>query len=504
MAENRYKDVDGIRHGMVFFHRESGCGDQQRIVWIKLLYEEMRMKKAKQKTRNIDLLNGPIFTSLTGLAVPIMATALVQMAYNLTDMAWIGLVGSGAVASVGTAGMYTWLSQGVVMLARMGGQVKVAHSLGEGRQDEAARYAAGAIQLGIFLAVCYSLITVSLARTLIGFFGLTSPQIIEDAVQYMRITCGCIIFMYMNVILTGILTATGDSRTSFLANVVGLIANIILDPLMIFGIGPFPEMGVKGAAVATVTAQFIVTLVFILAVRRDKVIFDKIRLLSVTPIRYFKSMARIGLPSAIQEVIYCLISMSMTRLVAGWGDAGVAVQRVGSQIESISWMTAEGFGAAVNSFIGQNYGARRYSRVRQGYLTAVKTMIVWGLFCSGLLIAIPGSIFGLFIHEPEIIPMGIDYLKILGYSQMFMCIEITTVGAFSGLGKTLPSSILSIIFTSARLPVAAALSATPLGIDGIWWAFTVTSIAKGLIFFTGYMMTLKKMEGNYGKGLEFH
>ena len=131
-------------------------------------------------------------------------------------------------------------------------------------------------------------------------------------------------------------------------------------------------------------------------------------------------------------------------------------------------------------------------------------MIVWGLFCSGLLIALPGPIFGLFIHEPEIIPMGIDYLKILGYSQLFMCIEITTVGAFSGLGKTLPSSILSIIFTSARLPVAVALSATALGIDGIWWAFTVTSIAKGLIFFTGYMVTLKKMEGKHGKELALH
>ena len=90
----------------------------------------------KTKTRNIDLLNGSIFTSLTSLAMPIMATALVQMAYNLTDMAWIGRVGSEAVTAVGTAGMYTWLSQGVVMFARMGGQVKVAHSLGEGNKKK--------------------------------------------------------------------------------------------------------------------------------------------------------------------------------------------------------------------------------------------------------------------------------------------------------------------------------------------------------------------------------
>ncbi len=452
------------------------------------------MGKIKQKTRNVDLLNGPIFTSLTSLAVPIMATALVQMAYNLTDMAWIGLVGSGAVASVGTGGMYTWLSQGVVMFAKMGGQVKVAHSLGEGNREEAARYATGAIQLGIMLALCYSLIAVIFARPLIGFFGLTSPEIIEDAVGYMRITCGCIIFMYLNVILTGILTATGDSKTSFLANVTGLVANMILDPVMIFGVGPFPAMGAEGAAVATVTAQFVVTLVFIAAVRRDKVIFDKVHILSKTPRSHFKNMARIGLPAAVQELIYCLISMSMTRLVAGWGDAGVAVQRVGSQIESISWMTAEGFGAAVNSFIGQNYGARKYGRVKKGYLTAVKSMVVWGFLCSLLLVVLPGPIFSLFIHEAEVIPLGIDYLRVLGYSQLFMCIELTTVGAFSGLGKTLPCSILSILFTSARLPIAMALSSTFLGINGIWWAFTVSSIAKGLIFFISYMVILKKLE----------
>ena len=88
----------------------------------------------------------------------------------------------------------------------------------------------------------------------------------------------------------------------------------------------------------------------------------------------------------MQELIYCLISMGMTRLVVRWGDTGVAVQRVGSQIESISWMTAEGFGAAVNSFIGQNYGAQRYDRVKKGYLTAVKTMVGWRAFCTALLI----------------------------------------------------------------------------------------------------------------------
>lgn len=129
--------------------------------------------------KNIDLLNGNIFLSLTELALPIMATSLVQTAYNLTDMAWIGLVGSDAVAAVGAAAMYTWLSSGVAALARMGGQVKTAHAYGEGNTSEAIQYGKGALQLAAGLAVFYGLIAVLFARPLIGFFHLNSPRIIS-------------------------------------------------------------------------------------------------------------------------------------------------------------------------------------------------------------------------------------------------------------------------------------------------------------------------------------
>ena len=117
--------------------------------------------------KNIDLLNGNILKSLTELAVPIMATSLVQTAYNLTDMAWIGMVGSDAVAAVGAAAMYTWLSSGVVTLARMGGQVKSAHAYGEGNRREVIQYGKGALQLALVLAAAYGLLTNLPAESLI-------------------------------------------------------------------------------------------------------------------------------------------------------------------------------------------------------------------------------------------------------------------------------------------------------------------------------------------------
>ena len=452
-------------------------------------------------SRKIDLLHGHIFTALTGLALPIMATALVQTAYSLTDMAWIGRVGSSAVAAVGAASMYTWLSQGVVTLAKMGGQVKVAHCLGSGKHEEAAAYASGALRMGIAFALVYAVITVLGAGPLIGFFGLSDASIVNNAQIYLRITCGLILFSYLNAIFTGILTAMGDSKTPFIANVIGLVINMILDPVLIFGIGPFPFMGVTGAAVATVTAQMIVTLVFLVVVKRDKVIFDKVSLWKKVPAEYTKTIVQIGLPAAVQNLIYTSISMVLTRFVAGFGDAAVAVQRVGSQIESISWMTADGFAAAINSFVGQNYGGRQYRRVKRGYMTAVGVMFVWGFFCSVLLIGFPSQIFGLFIREPEVIPMGVSYLVVLGFSQMFMCIEITTVGALSGLGKTFLCSVISVIFTSARIPLAMVLARSALGLDGIWWAFTISSIIKGILFFICFMVVSKKLPADGKKAV---
>ncbi|MCC8023822.1 MAG: MATE family efflux transporter [Clostridium sp.] len=442
--------------------------------------------------KNIDLLNGKILPSLTELALPIMATSLVQTAYNLTDMAWIGLVGSDAVAAVGAAAMYTWLSSGVVALARMGGQVKTAHAYGEGNKSEAVQYGKGALQLAAGLAVVYGIIAVLFAGPLIGFFHLNSPVVVENAELYLKIACGLIVFAFIGQTLTGLYTASGNSRTPFIANCIGMGANMVLDPLLIFGFGPVPGLGVAGAAIATVTAQMVVTLVLVLSMRRDPVLASQMCIWRHTPLSNLKTMVRIGLPAAAQSMLYCGISMVLTRFVTAWGDTAVAVQRVGGQIESISWMTADGFGMAINAFVGQNFGAGNLRRVKKGYLTAAAIMFLWGLLTSCLLIFGAAPIFSLFIHEAEVIPAGASYLRIIGFSEMFMCVELMTVGAMSGMGKTMEASVITIILTAARIPLAVILGSTSLGLDGIWWALTISSIIKGVLFFIVYLNMMKK------------
>ena len=181
----------------------------------------------------------------------------------------------------------------------------------------------------------------------------------------------------------------------------------------------------------------------------------------------------------------------MTRMVSGYGAEAIATQRVGGQIESISWNTADGFGAALNAFIAQNYGAGKNDRVRKGYKASLWTVGIWGVLISAIFICVPEPIARIFFHEPKAIATAVGYLTIIGFSEAFMCVELTTVGALSGLGRTRLCSIISIIFTSARIPLAILLGGI-MGLNGIWWALSSTSIVKGIIFTSTFLWITRK------------
>ena len=440
-----------------------------------------------------NLTKGPILKTLTKLAIPIMASSFLGTLYNITDMAWIGLLGSKAVAGVGVGGMFTWLSQGLAAMARMGGQVQVAQCIGRGERDRAHGFAQAAVQLATLMGMAYAVISLVFTRQMVAFFQLTDPEAQTAALSYTKIACGLIVFSFLTLTMTGLYTAQGDSKTPFLANLIGLVTNMILDPVLILGPGPFPKLGVVGAAIATVTAQAIVMTMMILGViiQKKENVLKGIRLTAKIPREYLGGLCRIGIPTAIQGMAYCAISMVLTRMVSAYGAEAVATQRVGGQIESISWNTADGFAAALNAFIAQNYGAGKMDRVRKGYRASLWTVGIWGLLISFVFICFPQAIADIFFHEPKAVATAVGYLVIIGFSEAFMCVELTTVGALSGLGRTRLCSIISIAFTSARIPLAIILGGL-IGLSGIWWALSITSIIKGIIFTCTFLWITRK------------
>jgi Na+-driven multidrug efflux pump len=165
------------------------------------------------------------------------------------------------------------------------------------------------------------------------------------------------------------------------------------------------------------------------------------------------------------------------------------VQSVGAQIESISWTTAGGFQTALSAFVGQNFGAKKWDRIYKGYFTSLGVIAIIGTITSCLLIFLPGPIFSIFIREQNVIKDGIVYLRILGVSQLFMCIEITTAGAFNGVGKTIPPSIVGIVLNAMRIPGALLLSAL-IGLNGVWWSISLSSVLKGIILTSWFILFL--------------
>ena len=434
------------------------------------------------------LTTGPILKTLLSLAMPIMASSFLGTVYGITDMAWIGFLGSKAVAGVGVGGMFLWLSAGLCSLARMGGQVNVAQAIGRGDSEEAREYAKSAIQIVAVFGILYGLIGLLLAEKMVGVFHLGDELAVRYGIQYTRITSGLILFSYLTMVGAGIYTASGDSKTPLKANAAGLVLNMILDPLMILGIGPFPKLGVIGAAVATVTAEMISLIVLTLSFLTGKRKTEEKRpiwgLLGVSNGKYYSQIIKIGLPTAIQGTTYCLISMTLMRMIAVFGAAAVAVQNVGGQLESVCWYTADGFGGAMNAFAGQNYGAGRMERVREAYKKSLRIIALWGCFVMLLFFLFPYQIAGVFFHEPEAMRIAVNYLRILGAGEAFMCVELLTIGTLSGLGKTRLCSIISILLTGSRIPIALALSSTALGLNGIWLTFVLTTVIKGITFAT--------------------
>ena len=463
----------------------------------------MNTKTDEGKRMEGNLTKGPILKTLTKLAIPIMASSFLGTLYNITDMAWIGLLGSKAVAGVGVGGMFTWLSQGLAAMARMGGQVQVAQCIGRDERDRAHGFAQAAVQLATLMGMAYAVISLVFTRQMVAFFQLTDPEAQTAALSYTKIACGLIVFSFLTLTMTGLYTAQGDSKTPFLANLIGLVTNMILDPVLILGPGPFPKLGVVGAAIATVTAQAIVMMMMILGViiQKKENVLKGIRLTAKIPKEYLGGLCRIGIPTAIQGMAYCAISMVLTRMVSAYGAEAVATQRVGGQIESISWNTADGFAAALNAFIAQNYGAGKMDRVRKGYRASLWTVGIWGLLISFVFICFPKAIADIFFHEPKAVATAVGYLVIIGFSEAFMCVELTTVGALSGLGRTRLCSIISITFTSARIPLAIILGGL-IGLSGIWWALSITSIIKGIIFTCTFLwITRKRQVCKTGNGI---
>ncbi len=432
-----------------------------------------------------DLTQGPILKKLLHVAVPIMGTQLLQMAYNLTDMAWLGrLPGEGAIIAQnasGLGGMFLWLSMALLMFGRMGAEIGVSQNLGRGDRGAARRFCETAVSLSVMLGVFYGLLLFLFPEPLVRLFNSPDPRVLQDGVAYLRIVGIGIPFTYVTAAITGVFNGAGNSRLGFWCNFIGLGVNMVLDPIMIFTFG----WGIKGAAIATVIAQGVVCVLFVVFLKKHKGRpFDSVRLLRLPRREEIRQIARWSTPVAVESALFTLLAMVVTRTIntiIPEATLAITVQRIANQIESMSWLIGGGFASALTAFVGQNFGAQKWDRIRQGHSLSLLILTGWQVFVAVILLTLGGPLFALFIPgEPEVHAMGAVYLMILAACEPFMGLEGACAGTLRGMGKTVPPLITSVIGNVLRVPLCYFMG-LHMGINGIWWGISISAALKGVL-----------------------
>ncbi|MDN4753934.1 MATE family efflux transporter [Porphyromonadaceae bacterium W3.11] len=444
------------------------------------------MSKAREVK---NLTTGHIGGHITRLAIPILGTSLLQLLYSFTDMAWLGRLSGESVAAAGAASVFIWLANSFSLVNKVGSEVTVANAIGRGELDDAATYASHTSTIAFIMGVGMMLIYGLLAGPLIGFYQL-EPHIHQMGVEYLRIAALGMPLIFMMVSYTGTYNASGHSKIPFIISTIGLVLNMVLDPIFIFLL----DLGIKGAACATVLSQAIgLTLFLIQILKRDKLL-GGIQIFTKLQGKISSTILKLGMPVAIMNSLFALINMALGRIASQFGGyIGVMTLTTGGQLEGICWNTAQGFSTALSSFVSQNFGAGKRDRIISAFRFTLKLALGVGLFGFFFYFFWGESLFRLIVPEEAAYKAGATYLKIQAIAQIFSMLEITSQGFFYGIRRTLPPSLISMVGNLLRIPFALILLPIFSDIIVLWWIISISSILKGAVAFAWYFRERKRL-----------
>ena len=435
-------------------------------------------------SQRFNLTKGDILGKLMLVSIPIIGTQLMLMGYNLVDMFLLGRVSSDAVAASGSAGMYMWLSNGLMLIGRMGAEIGVAQAKGRRDREAAQAFAQNSLFLAALLGLLFALACLFAPGHLVSFLNIREAAVADAARDYLFIVAFGLPATFVAAAVSGVFTGSGNSRAPFIVNACGLVLNALLDPLFIFTL----EMGVRGAAIATAISQIAACLLSLywLLRKKDRP-FERLELLLRPAGIRIRQILRWTVPVSLENMMFTFFAMVVARIIATHGSSAITVARVGSQVESLCWLICLGFSSGITAFVGQNFGAGRWTRIWRGFRLSLAAIVPWGVLVTILFLLAGRWLISLFVPDERVIEMGRTYLWILAFCQVFFCLESIAGGAFRGLGRTTPPSVASIISNAMRVPLVYWLSQTELGLNGVWWAITLSASFRGLWVFLWFL-----------------
>ncbi len=423
----------------------------------------------------------PLSRAIFRLAGPAIISMWLIMIFNLIDAWWVGKLGAEPFAGVSAASFIYWALQSVATLVSTGVTAMVARFVGARDPHRASLVAGQGVVLACILAGVFAIGGFVLQTPTYGYMGLEG-KVLESALQYLSYILAGLLPVFLWFEIDAVFRGTGDTKTPLKLITIALALNMVLDPFLIFGLGPFPRLEAGGAALATVISHALAVVlgIYILQKRDVKILFAS-PAKCIDPDIIWR-ISRIGAPIAFSGLMFSVSYMLLTRIITKFGPEPLAALGLGHRIEGVSYFTAVGFALAAETLVGQNLGAKKPDRAEKSAWQSL-------LYISGLLLVVSvcyyifaEKIFFFFLNDQSVVTEGAAYLRTIALFEVFLGFEIVLEGAFSGAGNSMPPMLVSVPLTWARIPLAIFLADyLGMGSQGIWWAISITTGLKGII-----------------------
>ena len=426
----------------------------------------------------------PVLPLLLSMALPMVISMMVNSLYNIVDSYFVARISEKAMTALSLVYPIQNFITSVGVGFGIGINAAIAFYLGA--QDQ--KKADAAATQGLFLSIIHGFILTIVSITIMPVFlqiFTKDASIIQMGNSYSRIAFSFSIIISLEITWEKIFQAAGRMNVSMICMMSGCIFNIVLDPLLIFGIGPFPKMGIEGAALATGLGQ-VVTLALYLAFYFAKplpVHIDK-------NFQIDRTMAgrlyAVGIPATLNMALPSLLITALNGILAAYSQVYVVVLGIYYKLQTFLYLPANGIIQGMRPLIGYNYGAGETKRVHKLFADtlylALGIMLFGTVFCQ----LFPDTLIALFSSNPETIQAGGTALRIISFGFLVSSVSITSSGALEGLGKGRPSLVISLCrFTVIIIPAAFILSRF-LGTSGVWYAFGITEFATAVIAYLTY------------------
>lgn len=442
----------------------------------------------------------PMLPLIIKMAIPSMFSMLVQALYNIVDSIFVSMISQQALAAVSLVFPVQNIIIGVGVGTGIGLNSLVSRRLGEQNQKSADLAATHGVVLGVFTWVCTVILTFFFVRP---FFNSYSNDVVlnQYAIEYAEVVLYCSFGVYISINFEKILQATGNMIDPMKIMLVGTITNVILDPIMIFGLFGFPAMGVRGAAVATIIGQIAGMLVgFWVAMggkreHRVNISLKGFRFHGKTVMDIY----RVGVPSMVMQCIGSVMVAGMNMILIGFSQAAVSAFGVYFKLQSFIFMPVFGLTSGIMPIMGYSYGARNRKRLMSSLWNGMGIAVGIMVIGTAIFLAIPAQLLGIFNPDSELLSIGIPALRILSICFIPAASGILFSTMFQAIGMGVNSLIMSVLRQLVViLPVALWLS--QFGVNYVWFAMPVSEILSfGVamwLFAIAYRKKISTLENN--------